>query len=162
MVFGVGLPEEFAKGLAVWLFLSRLSRVEWSTRSYLLAGAVSGLAFGTAEAVTYAVAYQQGLSTDSTGYAGALVWRLLSGGLFHACMAGIVGFFIGLAHYHRRHAALLMLLGLALAAVLHGTYDRLSSGWGGVIVAAVTVFIFAGYVQTGDTIARDYNALEGH
>ncbi len=81
MVFGVGLVEEAAKALGVWLFVTRLSTPAWSTRAYLFAGAVSGLAFGTAEAVTYSVAYERALTSDSTLYTGVLVWRLLSGGL---------------------------------------------------------------------------------
>lgn len=124
------------------------------------AGAVSGLTFGTAEAVTYTIAYEQVLSsTATTQYTSVLVWRLLSGSLFHACMAGIVAFFIGLAHYHRRQAWVLILVGLSVAAVLHGTYNRLSEGWGGVAVAALIMFVFAGYVRSGDEVAHDYNTL---
>lgn len=161
MVFGVGLPEEFAKGLAVWLFLTRFSNVAWSTRTYVFVGAVSGLAFGTAEAVTYSVAYEAAAPYFSTtDYTSVLVWRLLSGGLFHACMAGIVAYFIGLAAYSRQRPWLLIALGVMFSAVLHGTYNRLSEGWGGAAVAALIIFVFAGYVRSGDQIAHEYSASE--
>lgn len=161
MVLGVGLPEEFAKILAVYLFVFR-SRQTWSMRAFLFAGVVSGLAFGAAEAVTYSAAYAQVAdSLTATQYTGVEVWRLLTDSLFHACMAGISAFFLGLAVRHRSQAWMLGLSGLVTAAVLHGTYDRFAASWGGAAVAALILFMFVGYVATGEDLAADYLTSEG-
>jgi RsiW-degrading membrane proteinase PrsW (M82 family) len=149
-IFTVGLPEEAAKALAILLFL-RAGRGRWAPRTYLYAGAVSGLAFGAAEAVTYTVAYARFLDLDDGGLVVTL-WRLLCGGLFHACMAGIVAFFIGLGAWYREIRFHLLGFGLVVAGVLHGLYNYLADGWGGAALAALTVFTFVGYVSSGDRI----------
>jgi RsiW-degrading membrane proteinase PrsW (M82 family) len=151
-IFTVGLPEEAAKGLAIVFFL-RVGRGRWAPRTYLYAGAVSGLAFGAAEAVTYTVAYASVLDLDDGGLVVTL-WRLLCGGLFHACMAGIVAFFIGLGAWYRDIRYHLIGFGLLVAGVLHGLYNYLADGWGGAALAALTVFTFVGYVRTGDRIGE--------
>jgi RsiW-degrading membrane proteinase PrsW (M82 family) len=148
-ILTVGLPEEAAKALAILLFL-RAGRGRWTPRTYLYAGAVSGLAFGAAEAVTYTVAYASFLDLD--GGLAVTLWRLLCGGLFHACMAGIVAFFIGLGAWYRDIRFHLLGFGLVVAGVLHGLYNYLADGWGGTLLAALTVFTFVGYVRTGDRI----------
>lgn len=159
-IFGVGIPEELAKALPVYLFVYRGSR-RFDLRSYLFIGAVSGLAFGAAEAVSYSQLY-----ADIAPLAGAgsttittAVWRLVTDSVFHACMAGITGFFIGLAAHYRHSAAALMLFGLSFTAVLHGLYDNYASGWTGALLATAIVFAFVGYVHTGEQIGADFNAL---
>jgi RsiW-degrading membrane proteinase PrsW (M82 family) len=152
-IFTVGFPEEAAKAVAVLLFV-RAGRGRWAPRTFLYAGAVSGLAFGAAEAVTYTVAYGSTLGMGDGGLATSL-WRLLCGGLFHACMAGIVAFFIGLAAWYPDVRYHLIGFGLVLAGVLHGLYDYLAEGWGGAALAALTVFTFVGYVRTGDRISAN-------
>jgi RsiW-degrading membrane proteinase PrsW (M82 family) len=160
MVLGVGLPEELAKALAVYVFVFR-SRNLSSMRAFLFAGAVSGLAFGVAEAVTYSSAYANAASDlNASQYTGVEVWRLLTDSLFHACMAGITAFFLGLAVRHREQAWGLGLIGLVTAAVLHGAYDRFASGWGGAAIAALILFIFVGYVSAGEDVAADYLGAE--
>ena len=52
LILGVGLPEELAKALPVYLFVFRSPQPR-TLRSFLCVGAVSGLAFGAAEAVSY-------------------------------------------------------------------------------------------------------------
>jgi len=152
----VGLPEEAAKALAILLFL-RVGRGRWAPRTYLYAGAVSGLAFGAAEAVTYTVAYASVLDLDNGGLVVSL-WRLLCGGLFHACMAGIVAYFIGLGAWYRDLRFHLLGFGLVVAGVLHGLYNYLADGWGGAALAALIVFTFVGYVRTGDRIGAQLNS----
>jgi RsiW-degrading membrane proteinase PrsW (M82 family) len=151
-ILTVGLPEEAAKALAIVIFL-RAGRGQWTPRTYLYAGAVSGLAFGAAEAVTYTVQYASVLGLGDGGLVVAL-WRLLCGGLFHACMAGIVAFFIGLGAWYRDLRWHLIGFGLSVAGVLHGLYNYLADGWGGAALAALTVVTFVGYVRTGDRIGE--------
>lgn len=149
-ILTVGLPEEVAKALAVlacvWVAQSR-----WTPRTYLYAGAVSGLAFGAAEAVTYTIAYSTRLELGDGGLAVSL-WRLLCDGLFHASMAGIVAFFIGLSAWYRTVRVQLIGFGLIVAGTLHGMYDHWSTTWGGAVLAALTLFTFVGYVRSGDQI----------
>jgi RsiW-degrading membrane proteinase PrsW (M82 family) len=149
-IITVGLPEEVAKALVVLICL-RVNGGRWTPRTYLYAGALSGLAFGAAEAVTYTVAYSSGLGLGDGGLAVTL-WRLLTDGLFHACMAGIVAFFIGLSAWYRIVRLQLIGFGLVVAGVLHGLYDHWASGWGGAAIAAATVFTFVGYVRSGDRV----------
>ena len=155
-ILTVGLPEEAAKALAIVIFL-RAGRRRWTPRTYVYAGAVSGLAFGAAEAVTYTVHYAWALGLGDGGLVVTL-WRLLCGGLFHACMAGIVAFFIGLGAWYPDLRYHLIGFGLVVAGVLHGLYDYLAAGWAGAALAALTVSTFVGYVRTGDRIGERLNA----
>lgn len=154
MILKVGVPEELAKALPVYLFVFR-SRVAWTTRTYLFTGVVSGLAFGVTEAVMYTSVYDDVglLLGESTTVVS--IWRLLTGGMFHACLAGITSYFIGLAYWYRRAVWPLMLAGLALTSVLHGAYNASSGGWWGTLLAAFVVFVFLGYIHSGDEIALE-------
>jgi hypothetical protein len=42
--------------------------------------------------------------------------------------------------------------GLALAAVLHGLYDRFADSWGGTVIAVLIVTTFLGYVRAVEEI----------
>jgi RsiW-degrading membrane proteinase PrsW (M82 family) len=156
MILGVGLPEELAKGLAVYLLLF-FRRPAWSTRTFVFAGVLSGLTFGTAEAVTYATLYESMAPyTTTSTYTVVALWRLVTDGVFHACMAGVFAFFIGLSAHHRRSGWTLIPAGLVFVASLHGMYDRYASSWAGTALAATVVLIFAGYLRRGDTVAVGY------
>jgi len=153
-IFGVGLPEELAKALPIYLFLFRGHR-QRSLRTYLFVGAVSGLAFGASEAVSYSQAYAQMLPyLDSATAITTEIWRLVTDSLFHACMAGITAFFIGLAAHFPGMRIALMSFGLAFAAVLHGLYDNFADGWLGTAIAVLIIFAFIGYVHSGEQISE--------
>jgi RsiW-degrading membrane proteinase PrsW (M82 family) len=149
-ILTVGLPEELAKALPI-LFLLRPGRGRWSPRTYLFVGALSGLAFGAAEAVTYTVAYAGVLDLADGGLVVSL-WRLLCGSLFHACMAGIVAFFVGLGAWYPSLRWRLVGFGLLVAGVLHGLYDYFSDDWTGTLLAAATVVAFVAYLRSEDRI----------
>jgi RsiW-degrading membrane proteinase PrsW (M82 family) len=156
-IFGVGLPEEFAKALPVFVFMY-LARKQFSTRMYLYMGAVSGLAFGAFEAVNYTKLAASGPSLATT-FMTMVVWRLLTDGLFHACTAGISCYFIGLAATHTKYRVQLIAFGLAFVAVLHGVSDRYASSWLQVGLAALLLFTFVGYVMNGDAIEQELTEL---
>lgn len=161
-VLTVGVPEEVAKALAVFLFLN-LGRTHYSNRTYLFVGAFSGLVFGAVEAVHYSSLYGdilQSTSADPTIVV-ATLWRLLSDGLFHGAMAGITALFLGLARANRVVGTQLAVVGLALAAILHGTYDWSSSTWFGTAIAVVIVVTFLAYVRSADTIGSVLEPLRG-
>ncbi|WP_406833147.1 PrsW family glutamic-type intramembrane protease [Pedococcus sp. KACC 23699] len=154
MILGVGLPEEFAKALAIYFFVFRSTRPS-STRTYLFAGAVSGLAFGAAEAVSYTQKFADLASyMSASSYTALVTWRLLTDSLLHAILAGICAYFIGLAYADSQRRWALIGAGLGLAAVLHGAYDAWAANWAGTLTAAMIIFIFAGYVRSGDRIAE--------
>lgn len=120
---GVAVPEELVKLVPVYLLLYRgTAHVGPLTMAY--AGAVSGLAFGAAEAVAYSADYT---SAADAGYLQgddlvvAQVWRLVGGPLFHACLTGITAYFLGVAKHRHSVAHAVIITGLALSIVLHGS-----------------------------------------
>lgn len=42
--------------------------------------------------------------------------------------------------------------------MLHGTYNTLSGGWLGIVVAALSILVFIFYVRTDDVISREITA----
>jgi RsiW-degrading membrane proteinase PrsW (M82 family) len=48
-----------------------------------------------------------------------------------------------------------MIIGVLLAALLHGVYDTFANGWLGVGVAALSLLIFISYARTSDLMARE-------
>jgi RsiW-degrading membrane proteinase PrsW (M82 family) len=150
---GVGLPEEIAKAMPVVIFVF-LSRRRYSPRLFMFAGAISGLAFGAAEAVTYATFYSSlGDYVSFSDIAAVTVWRLLTDGLFHACFAATAAFFIGVAAWSRDKSGLLIAIGIGTSSVLHGAYDRWAGNWFGLSLAVLIIVLFVAYVRTGDRIA---------
>jgi RsiW-degrading membrane proteinase PrsW (M82 family) len=158
-VLGVGVPEEIAKAAAVYVFVYRARQVA-TMRTFLFVGAVSGLAFGAAEAVSYSTAFAESLPfVDNAGAAVTTeIWRLLTDSLFHACLAGISGFFFGLARIHQSYRVGLIGFGLAFTGLLHGLYDNFAEGWTGAALAIAIIVIFVGYVASTDQIAADFHA----
>jgi RsiW-degrading membrane proteinase PrsW (M82 family) len=149
-ILGVGLPEEGAKLLGVFVVV-HVVKARYTPRTFLFLGAVSGLAFGAAEAAGYAINGGAFTSSESELVVTA-VWRLLTGSLFHACMAGITAFFLGLAQERARHARALVVTGLLVAGVLHGVYDDVADDYVGVLVAAAVVLTFIAYAERGEQV----------
>ncbi len=170
-VFGTGILEEGVKALPLyWLFIRKRNPARLEDCAFL--GAVSGLALGVAEAVLYSYAYAQQHATDFVNvweryreipqvlYAVYMVEqmaRLISLPLLHALWTALLGIFIGLGARLQRKRAVLVLLGLGFAALLHGLYNatlyendpypKLAIG-----VALLTLFFFVVYSRSGDWI----------
>src|SRR4029077_9000172 len=97
-------------------------------RDYLFLGAVSGLVFGAAEVVHYFTDVLGSISGHATGrdlqsITIQYVWRFLTDPIDHACWAGITGYFIGLAITGPYRKYSIGLVGIGIAAVLHGFND---------------------------------------
>ncbi|HZD10281.1 MAG TPA: PrsW family glutamic-type intramembrane protease, partial [Candidatus Binatia bacterium] len=109
--------EETLKAL-VLLYLVRRS-----TFTYFVDGAIYGFAAGIGFAVFENVVYvYQNLDTGL----GTALGRVLSTNLMHASAGAIVGIALGLARFRRfRRRALLLLVGLFLATLLHAAFNRL-------------------------------------
>jgi RsiW-degrading membrane proteinase PrsW (M82 family) len=182
-IFTVGLPEEFVKILPVVVLGVVLKRV-WgplTPKDYLFLGAVSGLAFGAAEAVQYINVYipeqsalvaqqaaQNNADPASLGQFIAMTsiqsgsWRFVTDPMSHAVWAGISGYFVGLAFQHRRYLWL-ALVGLGLTSLLHGINDDVAGHWFWIVEIIVSVLLFMAYVQAGGVIEQQLTeADEAH
>jgi RsiW-degrading membrane proteinase PrsW (M82 family) len=179
-IFTVGLPEEFVKILPV-VVLGLVLRNVWgplTPKDYLFLGAVSGLAFGAAEAVQYINVYipgesgefavqaaQAGADPASLGQYIASTsiqsgsWRFVTDPMSHAIWAGITGYFVGLAFQHRRYFWL-ALVGLGLTSVLHGINDDVAGHWFWIVEIVVSVLLFMAYVQAGGVIEQQLTAAD--
>jgi RsiW-degrading membrane proteinase PrsW (M82 family) len=158
-IYGVGVPEEIAKAAPVFVLMYVFAEGrKYTPRMFMYMGAVSGLAFGAMEAVKYSNGYVQNLLQGQqpvSSFSTELFWRLLCDSLFHACAAAISCYFIGLAVRHPRWRVQLISFGLGLVAVLHGMFDRYSSGYFQVAITALLLFIFIGYVISADEIESE-------
>ena len=157
-VFTIGLPEELAKAIPI-VVVAWIWRREWQTqtpRDYLFLGAVSGLVFGAAEAVHYFTNVLGSLSGNVNGLdlqdlTIQYIWRFLTDPIDHATWAGITGYFIGLAITGQNRRYSIGLVGIAIAAVLHGLNDwnpiNAHPAW--VLITVISVLLFLGYARAG-------------
>lgn len=149
-IFGVGLSEESVKALPLlWIFMR--NREPGTVREITYLGCVSGFAFGVSEAVGYSVFYAQNVLRGDMPlgvYVVVQLTRLITLPLLHAVWSGIAAQFIALGVETPRLRRGLTLSGVAIAALLHGTYDLLSTTILGFALAVVTVLIFIAYVRS--------------
>ena len=157
-VFTVGIPEELAKAIPI-VAVAWIWRREWqiqTPRDYLFLGAVSGLVFGAAEAVHYFTNVLGSLSGNVNGLdlqdlTIQYIWRFLTDPIDHAMWAGITGYFIGLAITGQNRKYSIGLIGIAIAAVLHGLNDwnpiNAHGAW--VLITLISVLLFLGYARAG-------------
>jgi RsiW-degrading membrane proteinase PrsW (M82 family) len=147
---GVGLVEEGVKAFPIYLFLFRKGQFQ-RPLTYAYMGAMSGLAFGSTEAVVYSLSYAQGLAVGGLGFGDYIVVqfiRFITLPLLHGIWSGMACYFVGLAALNRNKARVLFVVGLSMVAVLHGVYDTFASGWGGLAIAVVSLLMFVSYART--------------
>ena len=157
-IFTIGLPEELAKAIPI-VVVAWIWRRYWHTqtpRDYLFLGAVSGLVFGAAEAVHYFTDVLGSISGHATGLnlqtlTIQYIWRFLTDPIDHACWAGITGYFIGLAITSPHRDYWVGLIGIGIAAVLHGLNDwnPINSHPAWVLITLISVLLFLGYARAG-------------
>jgi RsiW-degrading membrane proteinase PrsW (M82 family) len=162
-IFTIGLPEELAKAIPI-VVVAWIWRRYWHTqtpRDYLFLGAVSGLVFGAAEVVHYFTDVLGSLSGNVNGLilqdlTIQYVWRFLTDPIDHACWAGITGYFIGLAITGQNRKYSIGLVGIAIAAVLHGLNDwnPVNSHPAWVVITLISVLLFLGYARAGAWLPR--------
>jgi RsiW-degrading membrane proteinase PrsW (M82 family) len=152
----VGLPEESAKAIPV-IAVAIAVRRRITPADYLFLGAVSGLVFGASEAVHYLTS-GAGLAGGNTAQhleaALQYVWRFPTDPISHACLAGVTGYFIGLAVYAQRNCGqrkwyAVCWAGLAIAAALHGLsdLDTLNGHWAWVAIDVASAILFLTYAK---------------
>ena len=157
-VFTIGIPEELAKAIPI-VVVAWMWRQHWHTqtpRDYLFLGAVSGLVFGAAEVVHYFTNVLGSLSGNVNGLVLQdltiqYIWRFLTDPIDHAMWAGITGYFIGLAITGQDRKYSIGLIGIGIAAVLHGLNDwnPVNSHAAWVLVTLISVLLFLGYARAG-------------
>ncbi len=161
-VLGVGLLEELCKALPVYLLLYRSQKLQ-DPLSAAFYGAMSGLGFAIAEGAAYSFRYAVGLSKGQLGlgaYVAANTIRFVSLPLFHAILAGIVGYFIGLAVINPSRRSALCFIGIAIAATLHGLYNTFAGGIPGLLIIGFTILLFVTYLRRCQQLVSEMQQAE--
>jgi protease PrsW len=155
-VAGVGVREELCKAIPL-LLLPLVAARFMTPGNGLVLGMMSGIGFAVAENVHYVFwNLQAALSAvrqtrqivHLVGPIYANVVRMAMTPFFHACLAGIFGYFIAMAWANRERRWAILATGLALSAGLHGLFDALvgRSPLYGVLIEAATFFLVMTYI----------------
>jgi RsiW-degrading membrane proteinase PrsW (M82 family) len=153
--FAAGLPEEVLKAvpvvLGVWAARSlQKGHLLWGARVVepldgILIGVASGLGFTLNETLTQYVpqqiVYAHFQLVSESMASELLIPRVLQNIAGHAAWAGILGYYIGLAAMRATGWQRPALIGLGIAALLHGAWD--ASGQNGLVELIVAVVSFA-------------------
>ena len=75
--------------------------------------------------------------------------RFMTLPLLHACWAGVVGWFIATASRRSGNPWPIVVVGILFMAALHGTYDVFSDSIIGIVLAAISLLVFMGYLAHG-------------
>jgi len=161
-VLGVGVLEEVCKALPVYLFLLRPGKLSDPLTSAFY-GTMSGLGFAIAEGATYSLGYAFGLVRGDLGFGSYVLVntiRFVTVPLFHAILAGIVGYFVGLAAINPARREAILVIGVAIAAVLHGLYNTFAGGLLGVLVIAFSILLFVSYLRRSQSMVLEMQQAE--
>ncbi|MCY7286650.1 MAG: PrsW family intramembrane metalloprotease, partial [Cyanobacteria bacterium CAN_BIN43] len=125
--------------------------------------AMSGLGFAIAEGAAYSIRYAFGLTAGNLGfgsYVAANTIRFVSLPLFHAVLAGIVGYFMGLAAINRSRQGIIVALGIAIAATLHGIYNTFAGGIPGPLIIGFSILLFFTYLRRNPQMVEEMQQAE--
>ncbi len=149
-VFGVGLLEELVMVVPVlWIFVR--NREPGTIREITYLGCVSGFAFGVSEAVAYSVFFAQGVARGDLPLGAFVVvqlTRLITLPLLHAVFSGIAAQFIALGVETPALRRSLVIVGIGMAALIHGLYNTFSGTAVGFVLAIGAVLLFIAYVRS--------------
>lgn len=161
-VLGVGILEEICKALPIYFLLARPQKLP-DPLTAAFYGAMSGLGFAIAEGAAYSFRYAAGLSRgqlDLSSYVAANTIRFVSLPLFHAMLAGIVGYFIGLAVINPSRRSAIFFIGVIIAATLHGLYNTFAGGVAGLAVVGFTILLFVTYLRRSQMLVEEMHRAE--
>lgn len=161
-ILGVGVLEEICKALPVYLLLSRSKKL-YDPLSTAFYGAMSGLGFAIAEGAAYSFRYAVGLSKGQLAlgsYVAANTIRFVSLPLFHAILAGIVGYFIGLAMINPSRRSAILFIGIIITATLHGLYNTFAGGVPGLLIVGFTILLFVTYLRRSQQLVNEMYRAE--
>ncbi|MEX2208413.1 MAG: PrsW family glutamic-type intramembrane protease [Myxococcota bacterium] len=149
-VFGVGLLEELVKIVPVlWIFVR--NREPGTIREITYLGCVSGFAFGVSEAVSYSVFFAQGVARGDLPLGAFVVvqlTRLITLPLLHAVFSGVAAQFVALGVETPPLRRALIVVGIGVAALIHGLYNTFSGTLAGFVLAIGAVLLFIAYVRS--------------
>lgn len=161
-ILGVGVLEEICKALPIYFLLARPQKLQDPLTSAFY-GAMSGLGFAIAEGAAYSFRYAAGLSRgqlDLSAYMAANTIRFVSLPLFHAMLAGIVGYFIGLAVINPSRRSAIVFIGIMISATLHGLYNMFAGGLPGLMIVAFTILLFVTYLRRSQHLVDEMHLAE--
>lgn len=161
-VLGVGLLEELCKALPVYLLLLRPGKLS-NPQTSAFYGAMSGLGFAIAEGAAYSLRYAFGLSRGEIGlgsFVAANTIRFVSLPLFHAILAGIVGYFMGLAAINPSRQGAILVIGIAIASLLHGFYNTFAGGIVGPFIIGFSIVLFVSYLRRSKQMVDEMHEAE--
>ncbi|HEY9630010.1 MAG TPA: PrsW family glutamic-type intramembrane protease [Coleofasciculaceae cyanobacterium] len=161
-IFGVGVLEEVCKALPIYLLLLRRGKLG-DPHTAAFYGAMSGLGFAIAEGAAYSLRYAFGFSQGQLGlgsFVAANTIRFVSLPLFHAILAGMVGYFMGLAAVNPSRQGAIVLIGLAIAVVLHGLYNTFAGSIAGLFIIAFTILLFVTYLRRSRQMVDEMQQAE--
>jgi RsiW-degrading membrane proteinase PrsW (M82 family) len=161
-VLGVGVLEELCKALPIYLFLLRPGKLQDPLTSAFY-GATSGLGFAIAEGATYSLLYRFSLTRgdlDFGSYVIANTIRFVSLPLFHAILAGMVGYFMGLAAINPSRRSAIIFIGVAIAALLHGFYNTFAGNILGLLIIGFSILLFVTYIRRSKQMVEEMQKAE--
>ncbi|WP_096390337.1 PrsW family intramembrane metalloprotease [Halopenitus persicus] len=136
----VGPVEETVKLLAVRLYAYTDVRFD-AVIDGAVYGAIAGLGFATIENLLYISrsvdAVEMGISLAILGAGDGIAAVRAFAGPGHVIYSAFAGYYLGLAKFNPEHRGPLVLKGIAIAAVIHATYNS-TVGIGSGLIGAVT------------------------
>lgn len=119
-VCGVGVTEELAKALPLFIIVAR-AREPLVPQTMVFYGLVSGIAFGVFEGVQYQLTVNAEYGYSESFFMN--ITRLTTLPFAHALWAGVAGYFISFSQLFPAYKWALRVLAVAIPALLHGAYD---------------------------------------
>jgi len=153
-ILGVGLNEEFWKAVPVLLAAFVFHRVA-KPLDGLFYGALSGLGFAVREGFKYL-----GGAVDGADLLHQTLIRTTTSAFLHATWAAIAGYFIGLAVISSERRGALCIVGIAVAALLHGWYDFAVLHVFAVAIAALAYLLLISYIDRSQDMVQHLEAQE--
>lgn len=161
-IFGVGILEEVCKALPVYLLLLRPGKLS-DPLTAAFYGAMSGLGFAIAEGASYSMLYAFALvqrEVDLGDYVLLNTLRFISTPLFHAIWAGISGYFLGLAAINPSRQQPIMMIGIAIAATLHGLYNTFAGQIFALPILIFSILLFVAYLNRSKQMVEEMAQAE--
>lgn len=116
-----------------------------------------------AEGAAYSFRYAVGLSKGQLAlgsYVAANTIRFVSLPLFHAVLAGIVGYFISLAMINPSRRSAILFIGILIPATLHGLYNTFAGGIPALFIVGFTILLFVTYLRRSQQLVNEMHRAE--
>lgn len=150
--------EEVVKALPLILLVWR-KQLDYSPKTYAFLGAVSGIAFATAWALHNV--YDRSLEwEDVRPELATYINIMILGALREAALAGIAGYFIGMARGSKQSPRALIGVGLAISVVMKVIFEFCARSrteslqWIAELVIIGIIWVFISYVSGGDEVSE--------